>query len=81
MKRYNNEVELMEDNDLLVYKDYIQERICDFLGCEGSCVVKDEEQEPNVILALTLGCDKYEIGITSVEIAEDEYKYYYWLEK
>lgn len=81
MKRYENEVELMKDNDLLIYKDYIQEKICDFLGCEGSCVVTNKEEEPNTILTLTLGCEEYKIGITSVEIAEDEYKYYYWLEK
>ena len=50
-----------------------------FLEIKGSTLVEHEDEEPRACFKVEIENTMYGIGVTSVEIKENEFKYYYWL--
>lgn len=90
MKRFNTEKELINAiPEGRFYKDYIKERISNWLECEGSDHVENENAEPSYAFTIEIEEKKYQIGVTHLTLKEEdeeaeenaEYQYFYWLEE
>lgn len=81
MKKFDSREKLIE----YISAEYSQEawginqEIDNFLACEGSDIVNNKFKEPDHVFTVDFNNCKYEIGITSMLISEDEYNYYYWI--
>lgn len=80
MKRFEQYEDILAELDFDKYdREYAMNKLSDFLECEGSTVVTDPMDEPNSIFILEKNQETYEIGVTSIEVEDDTFKYYYWL--
>ena len=61
-------------------KKYCNDLLREYLECSGSDNVENEEDEPDCILKIELTDKVFEVGVTNIEISEDQYKCYYWLD-
>ena len=50
-----------------------------YLECCGSNLMKSKDEEPRTCFKVEIENTMYGIGVTSVEIKENEFDYYYWL--
>lgn len=88
MKRFETLEQLNEAIEGGLYFDYIKEEIDNFLECNGSTTVENEDEQPNMTLTIELNGNNYEIGVTTLEIVEPvkidnttykDYRNYYFL--
>lgn len=88
MKRFETLEQLNETIEGGLYFDYIKEEIDNFLECNGSTTVENEDEQPDMTLTIELNDNNYEIGITTLEIEEPttidnttykNYRNYYFL--
>lgn len=88
MKRFETLEQLNEAIEGGLYFDYIKEEINNFLECNGSTTVGNEDEQPDMTLTIELNGNNYEIGITTLEIEEPttinnttykDYRNYYFL--
>lgn len=78
MKNFESYEELLESIGMNKKDQYAKVMLNNYLSCEGSCE-GGEDKEPNVIYVLEYQGVNFEVGVTHEEIAEDEYKYTYWI--
>ena len=88
MKRFETLEQLNEAIEGGLYFDYIKEEIDNFLECNGSTTVENEDEQPDMTLTIELNDNNYEIGVTSLEIEKPvaignttykDYRNYYFL--
>lgn len=88
MKRFETLEQLNEAIEEGLYFDYIKEEIDNFLECNGSTIVENEDEQPDMTLTIELNDNNYEIGVTSLEIEKPvaignitykDYRNYYFL--
>lgn len=88
MKKFETLEQLNEAIEGGLYFDYIKEEIDNFLECNGSTTVENEDEQPDMTLTIELNDNNYEIGITTLEIEEPttignttykDYRNYYFL--
>lgn len=77
MKRFVSFEELLKEIGAECKSDFVygESELRDFLECTGS----DAGEEPYFSFLVEFNGLEYKIGVTHEEIAEDEYKYTYWL--
>lgn len=77
MKKFENFEELLKEIGAECTSDFVygKKELNNFLACTGS----DEGKEPYFSFLVEFNGLKYKLGVTHEEIAEDEYKYTYWL--
>lgn len=60
---------------------YLNNALYDYLGCTGSEIVENKECRPTYGgFEMEVLDDKFKIYVTSVEIEEDCFENYYWVE-
>lgn len=75
MKRFEN---LQEVSDFTgIPMAHLNEIETDHLSCNGSDIVKNKSEEPTCMVEIP---DNLTMGITALEVSEEEYKYYYWID-